>query len=193
MLIIAIEGIDGAGKTTISNMLYNEFKNKLRIKLIKEPNTDNKIGRILKEYLKENISGKFLALLYAADRLYTYEFLEKSYDIIISDRSIFSSIAYQSIYLPEEWILEINKFIPFPKYVIYLDISPETSLKRIKGDELFENLDYLRAVRKKYHEIISSDKFPTKFFVLNAEDSIENVYKNVRKCFIKILKENRLI
>ncbi len=192
-VIIAIEGIDGAGKTTISKFLYNEYKNVVKIKLLKEPNKNNKIGRILKEYLKERKFGIFLALLYAADRTYTYEFLKDNYDVILSDRSVVSSLAYQSIYLPESWIIEINKFVKFPDYVIYLDVDPVISIRRVKDHELFENVDYLKKVRKKYLEIIRKKSLPCKFYKINAEKKFEEVYSEVKKVFVNILKLEKLI
>ena len=70
---IAIEGIDGSGKTTIANLLYNELSKRYnKIILIKEP-YDNDLSKkikeiILKEHEKNLDYGYLLALLFTADR-----------------------------------------------------------------------------------------------------------------------------
>ena len=103
---IAIEGIDGSGKTTIANLLYNELSKRYdKIILMKEP-YDNDLSKkikeiILKEHEKNLDYGYLLALLFTADRsiknIDLKKYLNSDY-IVISDRSIYSTFSYQILY-----------------------------------------------------------------------------------------------
>ena len=156
-LFIVIDGIDGCGSTTHSVLLFNYLKDRMfKVKLTKEP-TNSMIGVILRKMLRfDNIPPEVDALLFSADRqLHSkeiQEYLDDGY-ITICDRYIDSTIAYQSSQgLPEEWLLELNKFVINPDLTIILDIEPEESLQRknLENPEKFENIEFLKKVRQKF-------------------------------------------
>ena len=111
-MIVAIEGLDGSGKSTVirglSKMLRVEG---IDFILTSEP-TSGPIGLLLRRYLNAKIGGrniKLEALLFAADRIWHLEAVIKPAlrdgKVGITDRYKHSSIAYQAhTDKEEEWI-----------------------------------------------------------------------------------------
>lgn len=162
--IIAIEGLDGAGKTTVARFLLEVLRRcGYRAAYTYEPYY-NTIRNIF-EKREMILTPETEAMLMVADRYSHYEGVIKSElrsgGIVIIDRYKYSTIAYQgAIGLPVEWLREIQKFLPDPDVGIYLDISPEEGLKRkteggSRSLAYFEDLDRLRRTREIYLELAS--------------------------------------
>ena len=105
---------------------------------------------------------------------------------IISDRSAYSSVAYQGVGrgLGFDKIYEINDVAVdgyWPEKVILLDIDPEVSLKRQKINDRIgsSELDFFKKVRKGYLQL--SEKFNENFLVIDATldltDNLKTIYK----------------
>ncbi len=180
--LIAIEGIDGAGKTTISNFLRDELlKMGIPAIVLKEP-TDGKYGKMIKE-AKERFSPEKELELFILDRM---EDVEKNIlpalnrgITVVMDRYYYSSAAYQGARgLDPEEILQRNESIaPVPDLTIILDVEPEVALKRIENRKsltVFEDADYLKKVR----EIFLSIKRP-EIRVVDASRSLDEVKDEV--------------
>jgi len=121
------EGIDGAGTTTQLKRLGNFFK-KEELVTTAEP-TDRETGLFLRKMLKGELdfSPRTAAYLFAADRaehLYgkggIIENTEKGM-FVVSDRYIFSSLAYQSISCGEELPRLLNSPFPLPEILFYFE------------------------------------------------------------------------
>ena len=104
------------------------------------------------------------ALLFAVDRV---EHLEKDVKpalkegkIVISDRCVYSSLAYQgAAELDLEWIEEINRMTLPPDLVIYIDVPPEVVVERIKRKKsVMERLETQRKVREVYMKYVENRK-----------------------------------
>jgi|Deesub1362A_J573_1020465.scaffolds.fasta_scaffold02715_4 dTMP kinase len=196
-IFIVVEGIDGAGKKTQCELLCERLQKEGCKSILTEEPTNGEIGKLIREYLKkDDLSPETLALLFAADRREHVKFIESSLSknsTVISERYLFSSLAYQSSQgVDEKWIWEINKFAPLPDFVILLDLSPEIALERVRNSrdkrEYFETLEFLQEVRKKYLEIFKKENPKLrgmKFFVVNAErpsDVIsEEIWENLKR------------
>ena len=165
--LVAVEGIDGAGTTTLTRNLGQSMK-KLGISFTRgcEP-TDGHIGKVIRDALsgRKPVSPKTLALLFAADRrehLYGPEGIRKNIDsgrIYITDRYFFSSLAYQSLDAEWEWVNQLNGEYPFPGHLIYLGLPVEEALKRISSRgsrEIFENADLQLKVSESYKKSIDA-------------------------------------
>jgi len=158
--LIAFEGIDGSGKTTVSTRAYQAAKSK-RAKVVYtfEP-TYSKIGSIVHLVLNGDIeaSGEFQALMFAADRANHFQTeirpnLEAGRHVL-ADRYVHSSIAYQGALLnDEEWVRTINKNVPVPDLAIYIDIDPRTGLRRRGKRSIFDKLDLLSDIRAAYKKM----------------------------------------
>ena len=102
MKFITFEGIEGSGKSTQIELLKNFFKERsLEVVFTKEPGS-SKIGSYIREILlnKNNSILPYTELfLILADRIqHVHEIIEpelKAGNIVVSDRYIESSIAYQ--------------------------------------------------------------------------------------------------
>ncbi len=162
-LLIVIEGIDGAGKTTIAKSLAEKLNSHgIRSVYTYEPFNDlivnilNRLGR--------RLGPVFEALMMAADRYYHVEEIIKPALrdglTVISDRYVYSSIAYQGAQgVPISWIKTINEFAPRPDLAIYLDVPVELGIKRKKTSTtripyLESSAEMLERARKIYMDLV---------------------------------------
>ena len=194
-LFIVLDGIDGSGTSTHSNLLAGFLSLKgLKTFLTQEPSS-SEIGKLLRTYLKnERIPASTDALLFAADRVLHYKNeikkkLEDGY-IVISDRYIESSIAYQSSQsenISIEWVKNINKFAGKPDLTIILDIDPKFSLarKHQKALDKFEDTSLLEKVRQVYLNRAKNEGY----FVINTDDIIELVQAKIQEVVIEKLNQ----
>ena len=189
-MLIAVEGIDGSGKTTVVRFLIEELRKRgYDVVAFKEP-TDSEYGRRIRQILKERrVSPEEELELFIKDREFDVQNnilpALKSGKIVIMDRYYYSTIAYQgALGLDVEMIRKLNEQFPKPDLVIILDVSPETALKRIKAKrrpDRFEDLEYLRKVR----EIFLSLK--NNVVVVDAERNIDEVKRDVLKVVLEHL------
>jgi len=160
-VLIAFEGIDGAGKTSQAKLLCEALTGDgYKVLYLREP-TDGPYGsriRSLAQEGRDEISPMQEFRLFLDDRRQDVAenikpALEKGCVVVI-DRYFYSSIAYQgALGLDPEFINRENrKIAPCPDLVIYLSIPAEVAPARIeksRGDSsnLFERLDYLKKVK----------------------------------------------
>jgi len=155
---IVIEGLDGSGTTTQLKELSRNLENSYSTF---EP-TDGHIGKLIKRVLKKEISVEplTLAYLFSADRnehLYSPNGIAqrcKNGQIVISDRYLFSSLAYQSLYSDFNDILLLNDKFPLPEIVFFINTDPSLCLQRIQkrnqDKEIFDDLEIQKNVLKNY-------------------------------------------
>ena len=191
---IVLDGIDGSGTTTHSNLLTGFLEHKkYKVHLTKEP-TNNEIGILLRKYLKnKTIPPSVDALLFAADRAYHYLIeiknkLDENH-VVISDRYIESSIVYQSIQSNElsmDWVKIINKFAKKPDLTIILDIDPKVSLARKNEQEFekFEDIEFLNNVRELYLSRAKEENH----IVINSDDIIEIVQEKIQEIVLNYIE-----
>jgi len=168
--LIVFEGIDASGKTlhlkTISDELRKQGYNVLSTK---EP-TNNIIGNFIHRYSRQqrlHLLPETEALLFTADR---FEHIKKTIEpalrqgrIVISDRSFYSTMAYQGAFGADiDWIRKINWFAPKPDLCILFDILPDYSLHRInRRRTIFEDVENLRRVRDVYLKLVEAGELVT--------------------------------
>src|SRR6266852_3931005 len=96
--------------------------------------------------------------MFAADRL---DHLEaeilpalRRAEVVICDRYLLSSLAYQGATCPIEWVEQINASAITPDLTIFLDVKLETAARRRAGrggrEEIFESADRQRRVSRQY-------------------------------------------
>jgi len=196
-VLIAIEGIDGAGKSTQAEILKDRLEKRgFEVVLLKEP-TSSKWGKKIKEISKNTKSldpGKELEL-FIKDRKFNVRNnilpALKNKKIVIVDRYYISTIAYQGARgIDKEAIREMNeKFAPKPDIIFILDINPEESLQRIKREReiLFEEENFLREVRKNFLEININ-----KTYVIDARLGVKEIADKIENLVLQYLKQNSI-
>ncbi len=148
---IAIDGIDGCGKTTQINKLADYLTGlNVPFRLTKEPG-GTELGAILRKILISkdyHLEPETELLLYSADRLEHQKkvilpHLEMNY-AVISDRFISSTYAYQIFgrgldLKILDFLKDISVFV-YPSLTIIIDVEPEIALSRAKERLKKENL-----------------------------------------------------
>ncbi len=189
-MLIAIEGIDGTGKTTVAKFLRDELeKMGYRAVLLREP-TNSEWGIKIKKSMNARLSADEELKLFILDRKYNVEKnilpALRSGKIVIMDRYYYSTIAYQGARgIDIEEIKRMNDFAPEPDVVILLDAPPDLCIERIKkrGERnSFERLSYLKKVR----EIFKS--LNDKLVIVNASKSVGEVKKEVLDIVLKHMR-----
>jgi dTMP kinase len=198
---IALEGLDGSGKSTQIKLLAKKLKGQgLKIYTTAEP-TNSRIGHIIKDIFKHKMEAdhRTIAALYAADRLdhltnKTDGILKKMEEgyTVITDRYYFSSYAYHGTHMDINWVIAANSLsadLLRPDLNIYIDIMPEESMKRLnKGRdsiELYESLENLRLVKEKYFEAFEILREKENVSVVNgnrpAKETADDIWNKVSK------------
>lgn len=184
-MYIVLEGIDGSGKTTQCQLLSESLKNmEYDVEIVVEP-TQSEIGKLIRKQLQDDtsttdINQQKLSLLFAADRLTLKHKIQNSTDkIILSDRSYYSSIAYQnSDSIDPKWIEIINKYAPKPDLTILFDVDEDVAIERCDETEVFEKLDFLRKTRKNYLRLLEEN---SEMIKIDSTGSIDDVKYEVLK------------
>lgn len=205
-MFIVLEGLDGSGKTTqlekIMNYIDLNFPDK-KVIFTREPGGyENIVGEQIRQVILNNEMDDYTrALLYAASRyehqLQIKKWIEHGF-IVICDRYIYSSLAYQSNdELSMEEIMQINRYddIIKPDHVLFFRINIDTFRRR-------------KEARSKVRELDSIETKPDEFFLktitnygkaleyewskiieIDANKSIEEVTSNTLNIIDDLLKE----
>lgn len=164
--LIAIDGLDGSGKTTQSARLFNELTSQGKnVRMISFPDYQNKSSTLVKMYLSgefgespEAVNAYAAATFFAVDRYCSYmkewkEFYEKPDSVIIATRYTTSNAVHQLEKIDREkwdeylsWLydFEYGKLgLPQPDLVLFLEMKPEISLDLVRRrlDETGQKLD----------------------------------------------------
>ena len=194
---IVFEGGDGAGKSTQVKKLEQSLKDlNETVILSREPGGTAlglKIREILLDQTEYEVTPRMEALLFAADRSINMSqvikpALEKGY-VVIADRHIDSSIAYQGIArgLGEQTIEDISRRAVqgvVPDLTIVLDVTTETGQSRLKQKDRLdrESEDFHNKVNKAYLDLAQKD--PERYVVIDASKPVEEIAKLVLNAFL---------
>ncbi|NLU67893.1 dTMP kinase [Streptomyces sp. HNM0574] len=191
---IALEGGDGAGKSTQIEALAEWIRNKgHEVVVTKEPGA-TPIGKRLRSILLDvssaGLSHRAEALLYAADRAEHVDSvvrpaLERG-AVVLSDRYIDSSVAYQGAGrdLSPTGIARISRWATdglVPHLTVLLDVPPETARERFTEapDRLeSEPAEFHERVRAGFLTLAAAD--PARYLVVDAAQEPEAVTTVVR-------------
>jgi dTMP kinase len=155
--LIAIEGIDGAGKGTQARLLTEQLRQQgLRVACIQFPRySETTFGEAIGDFLNgrfgslDQVHPQLAAVLYAGDRFESRQLLQDAAsenDVVILDRFTGSNLAHQAAKLDGEerrkliaWIDKVEHEIfglPRPDFNILIDISSDWSRELVsrKGE-----------------------------------------------------------
>lgn len=194
-LVVAIEGPDFSGKSTIANLLVEILRKNNKNILFKRTSVPSTLStgfftKILTNSA-DTVSSEVFALIYAADHLNHYQTVikplkeSKEKYVVIQERSLLSTFLYQSIIgkADMKWVKEINKFDKnIPDLTIVLKLGLEEILKRSSLEK--RNFDRFE-VRRHLEEEVKAYNNPPKKLVrqfnmkyIDASDDPETIAKN---------------
>jgi len=190
-LLVAVEGIDGAGKTSVATLLAQWCGERgLGCVISKEP-TGLKWG----EELRRSAKAGRLTLereleLFLLDR---QDHVKRSIapalaegNIVILDRYFWSTAAYQGARGADvQEILAANRsFAPEPDLFLFLDVDVNAGLDRIgkRGDarNLFETHDALTRARKIFQELVADHNHSLH---VDADKPLKDAFATALKAF----------
>ena len=197
---LAVEGNIGAGKTSLSTMISQDFNAKLILERFKD-------NPFLPKFYEDQHRYAFpLEMSFLADRYQQLSDDLAQYDLfadfVISDYDVFKSLIFAKITLLEEEFTLYDKLFRImykelvkPDLYIYLYQSTERLLENIKtrGREYEQNIkpDYLVEINKSYLSYIKSQKGNN----VRIVDITDKDFVNNRKDYLDVLHsiENGII
>jgi dTMP kinase len=161
---IVLEGIDGSGTTTQAGRLAASLREAGHAVVSTREPSDGPIGLVLRQALTRRLVGmsdRVLALLFAADRLdHLSSVVEPALaegKVVVSDRYVLSSLAYQGMRLPLAWVEALNAAARPADLTLFLEVDPRTAARRRHGrggaHELFDADEVQRAVARAYGRV----------------------------------------
>jgi len=193
-IFICIEGLDASGKTTHAHRLVRSLLERGYEALYTTEPSSGQIGKFVRTHIlqrQKRIPTIVEALLFAVDRVdhveRTIRPAIKEGKIVVSDRYLYSSLAYQgAMGLNLDWIEEINKFAVSPDLAIYIDIPPEVVIKRLKRKKsVMENLQTQRKVREVYLKLVKGRRL----MLIDGNRAKHEVAKDVLSTALDFLKK----
>ena len=195
-IFICIEGLDGSGKTTHAHRLVRNLQEKgIEATYTTEPSR-GELGTFIRGTIlegKKRVPRVVEALLFAVDRVEHFEKdvkpALKEGKIVVSDRCVYSSLAYQGAAgLDLEWIEEINRFALPPDLALYIDVPPEVVVKRIRRKKsVMERLETQRRVQQVYMKFVNNGKL----MPLDGDRKKGEVEQNILSVTLEFLDKSK--
>lgn len=193
--LIAIEGIDGSGKTTLVTKLKNALiKSGYKVISLKEPG-NNVVGDLHRRLASfREVDPYCAALISTADRYFKNKFVQKKLEqgfMVLSDRYYLSGLAYHYVDgISFEEYAYLNRNVVKPHIYIFLKINLDIALSRIKKPrDRWENI-----IDKVYYAYFNAIRFIKQkekavVYEINANEHIDSVYQSA----LEILKREGII
>jgi dTMP kinase len=189
-LYIALEGLEGCGKSTHAKRLGEH----LNAVITREPG-GTRIGSLLRAILADpenvDLDRRTEALLMAADRAqHMAEVIKPSLDRgqhVVSDRSIYSTLAYQGYgrQLGTEALLSISTWAlndRLPDMVIYIDVPTDVLNARLAKRDLDrferEGADFFARIAEGFRELRAAD--PDRWVIIDGTAPKDDVEAAIR-------------
>ncbi len=193
---ITLEGGDGSGKTTQSNLLAEWLEGEGRTVVRTREPGGSEVGQLIRDIVlhhRGDIAPRAEALLYAADRAHhvatvVRPAIERG-DIVLQDRYLDSSVAYQGAgrVLDATEVRDLSLWAAegaLPDLTLLLDLDPATARTRLDADD--KPFDRLEAEREEFHGRVRdaylalAEVEPARFLVLDAAERPEAIAERIR-------------
>ncbi len=168
---IALEGVDGSGKSTVARFLVERLVASGEDAIVVREPGGTVVGEVVRGLLldSERLDDWAEVFLFAAQRAeLAREVIVPALEAgkwVVSDRSYFSSIAYQGRGrgLGEDKVREINEIGldgVVPDHVFVLDVDPDVALSRQENPDRIgmEGVAFQGAVRACYRDLAAAEE-----------------------------------
>jgi dTMP kinase len=193
---ITLEGGDGSGKTTQSDLLASWLSDAGNAVLRTREPGGSEVGQLIRDIVlhhRGDIAPRAEALLYAADRAHhvatvVRPALERG-EIVLQDRYLDSSVAYQGAgrVLDATEVRNLSLWAAegaLPDLTVLLDLDPQTARERLdSADKPFDRLEAEKAdfhgrVRDAFLALAAAE--PERFLVVDASASTDVIAAEIR-------------
>lgn len=182
-ILIAFEGIDCAGKTSVLKVLPDLLAESV-VPLLITGELKSPLALLLKDSDLRTLSPFLKTYFFAADRAWTYEreclpILEKG-GIVLWDRYVDSAIVYRMAELVNcesiinlQFVEEINSPFIAPDLIFFINICVKTSISReIESESVgVYSSNFLSEVQKIYLDMASKKDY----IIINGERDIQSI------------------
>lgn len=193
---ITLEGGDGSGKTTQSNLLGQWLTDAGRTVVRTREPGGSEVGQLIRDIVlhhRGDIAPRAEALLYAADRAHHVATVVRPAlargEVVLQDRYLDSSVAYQGAgrVLDGDEIRDLSLWAAegaLPDLTVLLDLDPESA--RVRLDSADKPFDRLEAEKTEFHARVRdaylalAQAEPERFLVLDAAATPEDIAEQIR-------------
>lgn len=192
-LFVALEGGEGAGKSTQARLLQEWLEKAGHdVVLTFEPG-DTLAGRRIREMVLSPETGELddrtEALLYAADKAehvatVVWPALERG-AVVVTDRYVDSTLAYQGAgrAIPAAELEQVARWATGnlrPHLTVLLDLAPEQGLRRFHGRDRIEgeSAEFHGRVRDSFRHLAESE--PGRYLVVDATRPVDEIAGRIR-------------
>ena len=179
--------MDGCGKTTQVKLLTEKLREQGEKVIETNEPTKGSVGKLVRQVLEKKVilPSDALQLLFVADRSdhlkQTIKPALSAGKVVISDRYLWSTIAYGSLNLDKNWLLSLHRYCLYPNISIFLEVKPKTCLQRIglRGENktIFEEEEKLRRVWQTYQWL--AKKFREDIIIIDGERKPEAISREI--------------
>lgn len=194
-MFIVLEGLDGAGTTTQTARLADWFRARGDEVVVTREPSDGPVGTLIRHMLRrrvvlpggERAAPETIAALFAGDRIdhlrATVEPALARGAVVISDRYVHSSLAYQGEECDRDWVLEANRNARDADLTLFVDLPVETCLERIgsrnAARDIYEHAAFLERVRVGYEAAMRLR--PSGVVRIDGSGSIDQVHQAITR------------
>ncbi len=198
--LIAFEGIDGAGKKTLTGFLKDQLTQQgLSVETFRYPDYDSPWGRIIKQYLNNELE------LDPVEQFFTYftdiikdqtkleEILERG-EFVIVDRYFASTVAFQTAqgfhFRRALAILDLVKPL-IPDIGFFIEVAPQTAMQRCQRrtppDRHERDLALLTAVTKQYQHLVYDGAIAKRWIILDGNKNLDTIKAEISELTTKLI------
>jgi dTMP kinase len=165
--LIVIEGIDGSGTTTQTDLLLGWLERIGVASVATREPSGGPIGAVLRQHLGRQVElggPEAEALAFAADRMdHVISEIVPALAVgttVVADRYYLSSLAYQALSCDLDWLREINGFALRPDLTVFLSVPVDVGMERFRGRATRERFEEDRAqlalIEERYEAAIAA-------------------------------------
>lgn len=189
MFLVALEGLDASGKTTLAEALSSTLVGGRRV--VRGGEFQSPMGELLRENLG-SLTSLEKVYWFAADRASTLESLSVTDgSVVVWDRYIDSARAYRRAEVELGWadpdildiLEEVNARFPIPDLVLYLSVSESSAFGRRSM-----TLDLRWPAVRSFYETACA-QYPKQWVRIDADSSIDRVIADSRLRMESVMKD----
>lgn len=179
--LIALEGLDCSGKTTISRILAERLA---PATILRFPDRETPTGQVLSKFLKKeegsiSLNPYTLHMLFSANRYEKTDIIKKALEKgnVICDRYWISGTAYSvSKGLDMDWCISTDRFLTQPDYTFFLDVDESVVASRPSfGEEAHDRICF----QKKVYEIYQRKEIADRMIKIKADRGVEQIVSDI--------------